>query len=72
MDFARAKLLRKMVGEDKTLTSKSKGDLARLPPYHSALKPHVQRENHRVALYKRASESIIKKKRNPGMMSKGG
>uniref|UniRef100_UPI00358FCD05 uncharacterized protein n=1 Tax=Myxine glutinosa TaxID=7769 RepID=UPI00358FCD05 len=42
VDVVRAKLLRKMVGEDKKLTSKSKVDLARLPPCHSALKPHVQ------------------------------
>ncbi|KAK2160640.1 hypothetical protein NP493_1632g00000 [Ridgeia piscesae] len=36
-----------------SLTSKSKVDLARLPPCHSILKPHVQHVNHRgVALYK--------------------
>ena len=61
VDVVRAKLLRKMVGEDKKLTSKSKVDLARLPPCHSALKPHVQRVNHRVALYKRADEAILEK-----------
>ena len=38
-------------GDDK-LTSKSKVDLARLPPCYSTLKPHIQRVNHRVALYK--------------------
>ncbi len=57
--MVRAKLLRKMVGEDEKLTSKSKIDLARLPPCHSALKPHVQRVNHRVALYKQADEPIL-------------
>uniref|UniRef100_UPI00358DFFF2 uncharacterized protein isoform X2 n=1 Tax=Myxine glutinosa TaxID=7769 RepID=UPI00358DFFF2 len=61
VDVVRAKLLRKMVGEDKKLTSKSKVDLARLTPCHSALKPHVQRVNHRVALYKRADEAILEK-----------
>ena len=61
VDVVRAKLLRKMVGEDKKLTSKSKVDLARLPPCHSALKPHIQRVNHRVALYKRADEPILEK-----------
>jgi len=61
VDVVRAKLLRKMVGEDKKLTSKSKVDLARLPQFHSALKPHVQRVNHRVALYKRADEAILEK-----------
>ena len=61
VDVVRAKLLRKMVGEDEELTSKSKVDLARLPPYHSALKPHIQRVNHRVALYKRANEAILER-----------
>ena len=54
VDIFRVKMLRKMVGEDKTLTSRSKVDLARLPYCHSALNPHIQRTNHRVALYKRA------------------
>ena len=38
---------------------KSKMDLARLPPRHSALKSHLQWLNHRVALYKHADESIL-------------
>lgn len=59
VDVVRAKLLRTMVGEDKHLTSKSKIDLARLPPCYSALKPHIHRVNHRVALYKRAAEMIL-------------
>ena len=61
MDGLRAKLLRKIVGEDKKLTSKSKVDLARLPPCHSALKPRLQRVNNRVALYNHADESILEK-----------
>ncbi|KAK1891029.1 Arginine--tRNA ligase [Dissostichus eleginoides] len=60
VDVVRAKLLRKMVGQDDKLTAKSKVDLARLPPC-DALKPHVQRVNHRVALYKGADESILEK-----------
>ena len=59
VDVVRAKLLRNMVGEDKKLTCKSKVDLARLPPCHSALKPHARRVNYRVALYKRADEPIL-------------
>jgi len=55
------KLLCKMVGEDKKLTSKSKVDLARLPPCNSALRPHIQRVNHRVCLYKRADDLIVQK-----------
>ncbi|KAF3854388.1 hypothetical protein F7725_022443 [Dissostichus mawsoni] len=48
-----------MVGEDDKLTAKSKVDLARLPPCYDALK--TARVNHRVALYKRADESILEK-----------
>ena len=61
MDDLRVKLLSKIVVEDEKLTSKCKIDLVRLPPCHSALKPHLQRLNHRVALYKRADESILEK-----------
>ena len=60
-DGLRAKPMRKIVGEDETLTSKSKVDQARCPLCHSALKPHLQRVNHRVALYNRADESIQEK-----------
>ena len=48
-----------MVGENYELTSKSKLDLARLPPCQSALIPHIKRVNHRVALYKRADQPNI-------------
>ena len=41
MDSLRAKLLRKIVVEDEKLASKSKVDLACLPPCHSVLKPHL-------------------------------
>ena len=61
MDGLRAKHLRKIVGDNEKLTSKSKIDLARLPPCYYALKPHLPRLNHRVALYKRADESILEK-----------
>ena len=70
MDGLRAKLLCKIMGEDEKLTSKTKVDLVRLPSFHSALKPHLQRLNHRVALYKRANESILEKQQ-PTMMDKG-
>ncbi|KAK7102311.1 hypothetical protein V1264_020548 [Littorina saxatilis] len=58
VDVVRGKLLRKMVGDNEKLTSKCKVDLARMPPCQSALMPHIQRVNHRVALYKRAHEGI--------------
>lgn len=61
VDVARAKLLRKMVGENEKLTSKSKVDLARLPPCQSALKQHVNRVNHHICLYKRADIPILEK-----------
>ena len=61
VDVVRAILLRKMVGEDEKLTVKSKVDLTRLPPCRAALKPHIQRVNHRTALYKRAHEPIVEK-----------
>ena len=66
MDGLRTKPLLKMVGEDEKLTSKPKVDLARLPPCHPALKPHLQRVNNRVA-----DESILKNQ-IPTMMVKGG
>ena len=53
-------LMRK-TGEDEKLTSKSKVDLGRLSLCHSALKPHLQWVKHRVALSKRADESILEK-----------
>ena len=54
-------LLCKIVGEDKKLTSKSKVDLACLTPCNSALRPHIQRVNRRVCLYKRADDPIVQK-----------
>ena len=71
MDGLRAKHSHKIVGEDEKLTSKSKVNLTPLPRCHSALKPHLQRVKHRVALYKRADESILEKTK-PTMMVKGG
>ena len=55
----RCKMLRKMVGEDDKLNAKSKVDLTRLPPCRANLMPHVQRVNHRLAHYKRATNPIF-------------
>ena len=71
MDGLRAKPLRKIVGENEKLASKPKVDVARLPPCHPALKPHLQQVNHRVALHKRADESSWKNQ-IPTMMVKCG
>lgn len=61
VDNARVKLLQKMVGQGEKLTSKSKVDLGRLPPCQSALRKHIQRVNHRVAIFKHAHQPIIEK-----------
>ena len=61
VDGVHAKMLRKMVGEDKVLSLDSKVDLARLPPPKVSLIPHVQRCNYRVACYKRADQPILEK-----------
>ena len=45
-----------MVGDNLTLTSDSKIDLARLPPSFSNLLPHIYRVNHRLVFYKRADD----------------
>ena len=52
-------MLKKMVGDDEQLTTKSKVDLSRLPPCKDNLIPHVNRVNHRVAHYKRADKAIF-------------
>lgn len=61
INSVRSKMLRKMVGEGKKLTTKSKVDLARLPPCCASLQPHNNRANHRACLYKRADEAIVEK-----------
>ena len=59
VNSVRTKMLRKMVGEDKKLTAKSKVDLSRIPPCSDSLLPHIQRVNYRVACYKRANEPFF-------------
>ena len=61
VDAVRAKMLRKMVGEDKVLSLDSEVDLERLPPPKVSLIPHVQRCNYRVACYKKADQHILEK-----------
>ena len=61
VNHLRLQLLRKEVGEDEHLTLKSAVDLSLLPPCYSALVPHLQRVNHRVALFKCAHVSILEK-----------
>ena len=59
VNLVRGKMLRKMVGGNKKLTSNSKIDLARLPPCLNSLKPHIERSNYRVACLKRANIPIF-------------
>ena len=61
VNAVRTKMLKKMVGEDKKLTTKLKVDLAHLPPCQDSLIPHVQRVNHRVACYKRAHQPVFRR-----------
>ena len=61
VNAVRVKMLKKMVGEDETISRKSKIDLARIPPCQDSLIPHCQRVNHRVACHKRANQPIIEK-----------
>ena len=56
VDVVRGKMLKKMVGEDERLTTKSKVDLARLPPCKNNLIPHVGWVNYRLAIYKHANQ----------------
>ena len=70
VDAVRTKLLRNMVGENGKLTSKSMVDLARLPPCRSAFRPHVERVNHHLCLYKRANVAILEKP-NPSDQGQG-
>lgn len=59
LNTVRSLMLKKMVGEDARLTAKSKVDLSRLPPCRDNLVPHIQRVNHRLACYKRASQATF-------------
>ena len=61
INLVRAKMLKKMVGEDNDLTKESKIDLSKLPPCLNSLIPHINRVNHRVAGYKRANVPIFEK-----------
>ena len=58
VNAVRVKMLKKMVGEDETLSTKSKVDFSKLPPCQDSLIPHIQRVNHRVAQFKKAGIAI--------------
>ena len=55
----RSIMLKKLVGEDELLTTKSRVDLSQLPPCRDNLIPHISRVNHRLANYKRVDKTII-------------
>ena len=54
VNTGRSAMLKKMVGENEVLTTKSKVDLSRLPPCRNSLAPHIGRVNYCLANYKRA------------------
>ena len=58
INVVRLKMLKKMVGEDETLSTKSKVDLSKLPPCRDSLIPHIQRVNYRLAQFKNACIAI--------------
>ena len=51
VDMVKSLLLKKMVGEDNTLNSKSKVDMVCLPPFQDSLIPHMQWVNHHAEPY---------------------
>ena len=59
VNTVRSIMLKKMVGENEELTTKSKVDLSRLPPCRDSLVPHIHRVNYRLANYKRAHMAIF-------------
>ena len=55
INLVRTRMLKKMVGINKRLTSKSLVDLSRLPPSRECLIPHIQRVNHQLAPFVQAN-----------------
>ena len=55
----RFQMLKKMVGEGGSLSTKSKVELFRLLPCKDALRPYVRRVNYRVALYNKAAKAVV-------------
>ena len=51
----RGLMLKKMVGDDESITRKSKVDLSWLPPCKQSLIPHIKRANYRVAQWTMAN-----------------
>ena len=52
-------MLKKMVGEDEQLKTKSKIDLSHLSPCRDKLISYIRRVNHSLAIYKRADIPIF-------------
>ena len=59
VNLVHGKMMHKMVDQNEKLTSKSKVDLARIPPCLNSLKPHIERVNYRVACLKEAHTPIF-------------
>ena len=54
VNAVRSIMLKKMVGENEELTTKSTMDLSRLPPCRDSLVPHIGRVNYHLSNYKKA------------------
>ena len=59
VNTVRSIMLRKMIGENEELTTKSTVDLSRRPPCRDSLVPRIARVNYRLANYKRAHKAIV-------------
>jgi len=59
VNSVRSIMLQKMVGEKQELTTKSKVDFSRFPPFRDSLIPHIGRVNYSLANYKRAHKAIF-------------
>lgn len=59
VNAVRSIMLKKRVGEDEQLTTKSKVDLSRLPPCTDNIVSHIGHVNHHLANYKRADKTIF-------------
>ena len=60
INAVRSIMLKKMVGEDELLTTKSQVDLSRLPPYRDSLVRHISRVIHYVEIFKRTDKPVYR------------
>ena len=61
VNSVRSIMLKKMVGEDTKLTTKSKVDFSKLPPCRDNLLPHIYRVIHKLWTYKGGDQPTFEK-----------